>query len=492
MNWNVALLALAALCSSGRAPAQEPVAAQPVVASPARFDLRGVSFQGVDLTGANLAGRDLSSTVFLSACLEGANLWRVRLDDADLRQVRGLTERQLCGAVWSPDRRPRVDRDLQAFVRFWEQRRLPDRFTTAAGLDGANLWGADLHEFDFTGARLRGVVLIHADLRGAALQRADVTGAIFAGADLTGADLRSAIGFTAAQLVTARWDARKPPALDRELNVVRRRWEARKLPREALSRARLWRAQLQGFDFTGADLSGAALLGADLTGAVLRESTLSGAVFTGADLSGTDLRGTRGFGPRQLASARWQPRRPPILDADLNLLRSFLDSKRLPGRDLSGFNLWGRDLASANLEGAKLRGAVLIDADLSRANLVQADLDGADLTRANLSGADLRSVSGLTVGQLLSAHWGADDPPRLPNELHVIQELWDRADPADAQRRWRVRVGSVAARRQAAECGPARSGVRAQRPERGRPLAQRSRGGGAARFEHQRCGLPQR
>ncbi|MCA8957479.1 MAG: pentapeptide repeat-containing protein [Planctomycetes bacterium] len=388
-----------------------------------RFGLERAQFRAVDLEGANLAGRDLSDSVFLDANLRDALLWRARLDGADLTSAKNLTAQQLFSAQWSREKPPRVGSELNLALRKWEAKRM-----AGESVRGANLWGAGLSRFDFTGADLSDAVLIGTDLQRAVLRRANLTGALLVGANLGGADLRGAVGLTGGQLLGCRWERRDPPNLDGDLDLLRRRFEARKLPGESLRGACLWLADLREFDLSGADLRGAALMGAVLTGAVLQGANLDGAVLHGADLSGADLRGATGVTPSGLGSARWASERPPKLDADLNLLRNLIDARRLRGRDLQRFHLRGHDFATGDLQGAALRDTDLTDAKLLDANLSDVDLQGASLVRANLSGADLRGARGLAGRQLLAARWSPQYPPRLDSALDLLRKRWDARD----------------------------------------------------------------
>ena len=388
-----------------------------------QFDLRGVDFRGIGLSRVNFAGRDLSGCFLRDADVTGANFWRTRLDGVDLRGTRGLSAQQLASAVWDPARPPHLSVALNRFRRFWENRR-----ADAAGLAGVNLWGADLQKFNFVDADLRGAVLIGAQLRGAVMLRAKLAGAILAGADISDADLRGAVGLTAGQLVSARWDPKSPPRLADDLNLIRTRFEKKDLVHRDLRGGYLFGSDLAKADLTDCNLRGVALHGSDLRGALLKDADLQGAVLNGALISGADFRGSRGLTAARLVSARWDPQAPPSLDAALNLTRKKFEHRSLAGVNLSGANLWGVDMAKARLQGCDLSGAVFMDASLRGATLVDANLEGAILVGADLSGADLRSAKSFSAGQLLSARWEESNPPKLSAELEVIRKMWKKRD----------------------------------------------------------------
>lgn len=388
-----------------------------------QFDLRGSNFRGVRLRKVNFAGRDLTGCYMQDADLRDASFWRARLDGVDLRGALGFRAQQLAAAVWSTDNPPRLDAGLNRFRRFWERRR-----ADGSNLAGVNLWGAELSGFNFADADLRGAVFIDAKLRSAVFPRARLKGAIFAGADLTGVDLRGALGLTAGQLVSARWNPKDPPRVGDGLNLILKFFERKKLVGRDLRGARLFGRDLSGADFTNCKLVGAGFLGARLVGAVFREADLTDAVLTGADISGADFRGVRGLTAAGLLSAHWDRESPPALDSQLNLARRMFERRSLSGLDLRGANFWGVDLSGGSFEGSPLADTVFMGANLSGATLVEADLSGAILAGADLSGADLRNAKGLTAGQLLSARWSESKPPKLSRELELFRKMWSKRD----------------------------------------------------------------
>ncbi len=388
------------------------------VALPVRIDLRGSNFRGTDMRKANLADADVRDSLFLAADVTGVSFWRTRLDDADLRGVKGMTPQQLSSARWAPDHPPKLSSALHAFRRFWDKKHM-----SGQSLSRANWWGADLSGFDFTGADVHGAIFLAANLRGAVLQRADLTRACLAGADLTGADLRGAKGLTAVQLVSAKWDTAKPPIVGDALRVTLKNWERKRLPGTNLPNADLWLQDLRRANFTGANLRGTALIGADLRGASLRDADLTDTIWTGADISRADFRGSR-VSLARLFSARWDPDHPPVLDSAADVRRRQFEKRRIPGQDISGANLWSADLSGGNFVGAALRRVVLIDANLRGAVFREADLTDAIFTGADISGADFRSAKGFGTAQLLSARWDAKAPPVLAPDLALFSKLW--------------------------------------------------------------------
>ena len=84
-----------------------------------RADLRGVDLFGADLSEAFLRGADLRNANLMGAKLNGADLYKADLTDADffgtdisdtnLRDVIGLSEKQLHDACWESNHPPRAE-----------------------------------------------------------------------------------------------------------------------------------------------------------------------------------------------------------------------------------------------------------------------------------------------------------------------------------------------------------------------------------------------
>jgi uncharacterized protein YjbI with pentapeptide repeats len=200
--------------------------------------------------------------------------------------------------------------------------------------------------------------------------------------------------------------------------------------RAYLVNAKLWRANLEGAYLSEADLRGANLREANLRDAILDRAKISHALLvssnaSGANLTGADLRAAD-LSYSILENARLSNaklggaslyavnlRYAQMLRADLSL--ADLRDTKLEQTVLSFANLQQADLSSAkltqaNLNGAQMKGTILLDADLKSAVLDGAVLTGAvlrnaDFHGATLFGADLRGTSGLSAGQLCSAHW---------------------------------------------------------------------------------------
>jgi hypothetical protein len=134
-------------------------------------------------------------------------------------------------------------------------------------------------------------------------------------------------------------------------------------------------------DLRGTDLRGAALKGAHLEGAALTGAHLEGAALWGAHLEGASL---------------W-------------------------GAHLEGASLWEAHLEGAALWEAHLEGASLWGAHLEEASLWRVHLEGASLSEAHLEGAVLSGVTGLTRGQVESAH-NAGKGALLPSYLQAPAE----------------------------------------------------------------------
>lgn len=185
------------------------------------------------------------------------------------------------------------------------------RLHERASLQGLTLGGADLRDFDFTGASLAGL-----DLRRSNLQRAILVGvraadAQFESADLTEANLERAdlsrANLARAIVTKARFDS----ATLTDVNFQRASGD------EPSFRG----AKLQGADFRQARLAGANFDEAVLSKATITKTELNGSHFVRADLSSANLR-----------------------------------ESKLRDADLSDANLEGADLRDTDLHGAKLAG----------------------------------------------------------------------------------------------------------------------------------------
>lgn len=131
----------------------------------------------IRLGGAVLGGHNPDEVVLSQADLSGAKLARIFLIEANLTRVR------LAGA------------DLRNSI-----------------LDDMDLNASDLRDADLSGARLDGTALNGANLAGANLTGTELAGATLVGADLTGADLTGA-RLNGARLVVAKTMRGQPQGL---------------------------------------------------------------------------------------------------------------------------------------------------------------------------------------------------------------------------------------------------------------------------------------
>jgi uncharacterized protein YjbI with pentapeptide repeats len=200
--------------------------------------------------------------------------------------------------------------------------------------------------------------------------------------------------------------------------------------RSFLMNAKLWRADLEGAYLSEADLRGAnmreaVMRSANLNRAQANRAVLVSANAVGAQFVSTDLRGADlsygNFDNADLSNAKLSGstmygitmRGARLLRTDLS--RTDLRDTKMDNAMLSFANLQDADMSSAklggvNLAGAQMKGTVLLDADLRNADLRGAFLSGAlmrgaGIDGANLAGAEMHGATGLSVGQLCSAHW---------------------------------------------------------------------------------------
>jgi uncharacterized protein YjbI with pentapeptide repeats len=200
--------------------------------------------------------------------------------------------------------------------------------------------------------------------------------------------------------------------------------------RSFLMNAKLWRADLEGAYLSEADLRGAnmreaVMRSANFNRAQANRAVLVSANAVGAQFISTDLRGADlsygNFDNADLSTAKVTGsslyaislRGARLLRTDLS--RTDLRDSKLDHAVLSFANLQDADLSSAKLGGATLAGAqmkntILLDADLKNADLRGAFLSGAllrgaEIDGANLAGAEMHGATGLSAGQICSAHW---------------------------------------------------------------------------------------
>ncbi|MFJ8955212.1 pentapeptide repeat-containing protein [Streptomyces sp. NPDC102381] len=218
----------------------------------------------------------------------------------------------------------------------------------------------------------------------------DLRGAQLTGASLRDVDLRDA-NLQDAELTSA--------ALDRVL-----------LAGAQLASARLTDAAIRDSDLSGviapdAQLTAVAVVNSTFTNAVLVRAVLDGADLTHADFSHASL--------------------PHAALTGACLSKAVFSHASLEHANLTGASLEGANLTHADLVGAELRGADLTGAELGGANLAY-----ADLTDATLTAADLSTTRGLSVRQLLKAHFTHDT--QLPEKLADDPQVKKRADDCEA------------------------------------------------------------
>lgn len=377
-----------------------------------RFDLTGTDLRGSTFIAASLRGASLQRANLAGCCFAGADL-----SGADLRGAAGFSTAHLLSARWDVANPPKVDDALRVSLKAIEKLRLP-----GLQLQGSDFWNRDLAGTNFVGANLSGSTFFRSNLRGAIFRDADLTGTYWAGADVTGADLRgSKVPF--ARLIGARWDAAKPPVVDRAMLPKLRRFMARKMPNDTLRGMNLWGVDLSRGNFNGADLRGSLLIDANLREATLRDAELADVDLTGADLSGADLRGAKGITIGQLLSARWDAVRPPQVSPRFALFKELWPAKQIVRRAMSGAILFDRDLKAARFRGSALANVAFVFGSLRGADLRDADLRGAVFHRTDISGADFRGAEGITRRLIVSARWNPDDPPVFNTGLHAIREF---------------------------------------------------------------------
>jgi uncharacterized protein YjbI with pentapeptide repeats len=300
-------------------------------------DLAGANFTGCKLRKAALLGSNLRRAVFRDADLSGAVLTGADISGADFRGAKGLTPAMLLAARWESRSTPAVDAALNLVCRKFSRRSL-----SGLDLSTANFWAADLAGASLEGSLLPGAVLIGANLRGATLVEADLRGAILIGADLTGADLRGAIGLSASQVLSARWDDTDPPRLDRKHELIRRMWMKRDLQGYGLRSACLLDVDLQRARLHGGDLSHVLFLRANLQGATFSGTNLKDTLFLGSDISGVDFRDSRNLSLLSIMTAVWDPGMPPTMAVELNHARELFENRKVE------FSLAGADLHKAD------------------------------------------------------------------------------------------------------------------------------------------------
>ena len=147
---------------------------------------------GGNLSGANLFQANLDGSSLSEVNLDGANVYQAKLKSADLEGASlagaNVFQSDFSGAALSNTNMTGIN--------------APEACFSLANLQNADISGAILgyvnaEHTDFSGANLKGTILISsiltdADFSGADLSEADLTGATITGADFTGANLTGA------------------------------------------------------------------------------------------------------------------------------------------------------------------------------------------------------------------------------------------------------------------------------------------------------------
>lgn len=278
-----------------------------------------------------------------------------------------------------------------------------------------DLGGRRLSDADFTGADVRGAVLLNAvaervsfycadlrgvDGRGANLRRADLRGASLREACLEGACLDEA-DLRAATLSNADGEGRRAGGVSSSVDFAE--------------------CSLKGARMNGAKLKGANFRGANLHKADFKNAQIEGACFENAVLTGVRIEDMR-IDPERLKSCLRDPSAeakakavellerlrlvgvwirsggqeggPAVLDGeDLRPLGKAFVRARLTATSARNVCAVGVDFTGAHLQGARFDGADLRDACFRDADLRGASFAGANLGHARFGGAALGPLS---------------------------------------------------------------------------------------------------
>jgi uncharacterized protein YjbI with pentapeptide repeats len=221
-----------------------------------------------------------------------------------------------------------------------------------AKLIGIDLGGIDLSRADFSHADLRG-----ATLKGANLLQANLTGAILNRANLEGANLSQSNPIEA-KLQVCRYDRhtvwpedfnyKSSGAIGPSANLNGAFLNTAYLRDADLTRANLLGAYMCGTDLRGANLANARMSSADLRLASLVGAYLRGVSFNNVNLAGTDLRAAdlTGVEIDQIES---------IAGADFSRIQGMSDNLRAllrsrPAKELDVWNAFTRQTTRNSLE----------------------------------------------------------------------------------------------------------------------------------------------
>jgi uncharacterized protein YjbI with pentapeptide repeats len=198
---------------------------------------QGAFLSQADLRGADLGQSDLRYAVLDQAQMSHANLDRAMLDGANLSRsdlrASNLSYASISGASLVD---ARVDGASLYGAKLFSSTMIRTNFEKAdlreahlnnanlehVDMQGAYLWSAKLPGAHLNNAQLGTAIFVDADLRGADLRWAQLPGTVLTGADLTGAaldgaDFRTAVGFGANQICSAR--SRKGLLLDEAMQA---------------------------------------------------------------------------------------------------------------------------------------------------------------------------------------------------------------------------------------------------------------------------------
>lgn len=282
------------------------------------------TFEGVNLSGANLervnfSGADIRGTTFI-----GANMERVNFASADMRG---------CVFIDPEAALPEDPCDPEQALLSMPQAVFAEAEFEDGVLDGANLTGAVMDNFQMPGGSIR-----NACLRDGLFQ-----GALFDGVDLSGTDLDGAdmafFFFNGGNLTGS------------------------KLTNAALNLGGFSLVTAPGVDLSGSICSRINLTDADLTGATLNQTMMDRATLVGTNLSGASI-------------------------TDSTMGEANLTGATLPVA-LAGQDFGGADLTGVDLSGRTLTDAIFVGATLADADLTGAVVDGADFTDAIFDDATL-------------------------------------------------------------------------------------------------------
>lgn len=233
-------------------------------------------------------------------------------------------------------------------------------------LDGVELNGVNLDEYDLSKVSLRnsrithcsfkGADLIQANLQYSFIQNNDFSHAKLIAANLCNTDLSNSILFMANMLTASTRNAR-----------------------------------LENIDFRGHDISGLMLRDISLAG-----SNLEGQQLARVDLSNSNLEGVN------------------LQGADLT--SALFNNANLTNADMRGATLGGTFFKGANLSGMDLSNMDLSKSDFSGANLTHCDLRSANATKTKLVGTN---ITGAKLWKLVTTGWGISN-------IECSYAYWDK------------------------------------------------------------------